>query len=304
MRVALFFDGKNFYSGWRAAERPRLSFPALAQWLVRRVGGNFLWGAHYYTSVETGGASETQSQEALRAYLEMLDLQPGYFVRRFPRKAMSYACQHCGQQNRFTQEKEVDTTLVADILRLAAVNAFDIVVLLSGDADHAPAIEGVRALGKQAYVATWGKVSLSKRIRQAAFDHVDLLDGLAAFGEPPRDELTEAPAPGLGGEDVAPSLAEQPLPLLPGNGEAPPATRPPAGGDVVTLFVREVGRAEEKFDEGYVGLNYFLTRWKSDALDPSPDLRRRILDQAVATGRVEIYDAKDGAKAVRCRPAA
>ena len=53
MRVALFFDGKNFYSGWRdAANGRRIDFVRLSEWLVKRAGGTYLWGAHYYTGVE------------------------------------------------------------------------------------------------------------------------------------------------------------------------------------------------------------------------------------------------------------
>ena len=55
MKVALFFDGKNFYSGWRErASRQPLDFTALSRWLVRRVGGDILWGSYYYTGIETG----------------------------------------------------------------------------------------------------------------------------------------------------------------------------------------------------------------------------------------------------------
>ena len=86
--------------------------------------------------------------------------------------------------------------MVADMLRLAAVGAFDILVLMSGDADHAPAVEGVRALGRQAYVATWGGIGLSRRIRRAAFDHIDLCDSLVECGRQwPTGEGDENGAP-------------------------------------------------------------------------------------------------------------
>lgn len=272
MRVAIFFDGKNFYAGWRGSNRPRIDFPALARWLVRRVGGTSLWGALYYTAVESGEAADSQAQEALRSYLDMLDLQPGYFVHRFPRKPIGISCPSCGAPQRFTTETGVDTAIAADAVRLAAIGAYDTLVLVSGDGDHAPIVEAVRALGRQAYVATWGRASLSRTLRLAAFDHIDFLDGVGEFVEGGAEGLT--PIEG---------------------GEAPAA--PPA--DPLDVFVQEVRRAQEKFDEGYVGLHYFLTRWKSDRLDPSAEVRRRVLDDAVAAGVVEIYDAPDGAKAVR-----
>ena len=157
MRVAIFIDGKNFYAGWkdRAGGR-RIDFGEMARWVVTRAGGQALWGAYYYTGVETGPAASTEGQLKLTGFLDMLEMQPGFFVERFPRKANTFQCAACGAENRYTQEKEVDTTMVADMLRFAAVDAFDVLVLMSGDADYAPAIEGVRAIGKQAFVATWG----------------------------------------------------------------------------------------------------------------------------------------------------
>jgi len=277
MRVAIFFDGKNFYAGWRGSSRPRIDFPALARWVVRRAGGATLWGAHYFTALEIGDGADTQAQEALRSYLDMLDLQPGFFVHRFPRKPMGATCQTCGAPQRINQETAVDTAMAAEAVRLAAVGAYDTLVLVSGDGDHTPIVDAVRALGKQVYVATWGRASLSRYMRLAAFDHIDFLDGLSEFVE----RGSSAP--------------------LPDEGPAPPPDAPEVEtpADPLDIFVQEVRRAQAKFDEGYVGLHYFLTRWKSDRLDPSAEARRRILDDAVEAGVVEIYDAPDGAKAVR-----
>ncbi len=180
MRVALFFDGKNFYSGWKErASGLTIDFPKLSSWLVARVGGTVFTGADYYTGVEP--EVEPGTPNRLAGFLEMLEFQAGYFVHRFPRKKRSVRCEACGVENHHTTEKEVDTTMVADMVRLAAVGAFDILVLMSGDSDHAPAIEGVRSLGKIAYVSTWGGAGLSTRLRKAAFDHIDLSSGLAEF---------------------------------------------------------------------------------------------------------------------------
>jgi uncharacterized LabA/DUF88 family protein len=287
MRVALFFDGKNFYRGYKqVAPGQRIDFPGMAQWLVERVGGTSLWGAYYYTGIGTGEAGEEEGQQSLARFLDMLETQPGFFVKRFPRKVRTLRCPHCQSLNRYTQEKEVDTTMVADILRLAASGAFDTLVLVSSDSDHAPAIESLRALGRQAYVATWGGVGLSGRLRHAAFDHLDLSRGLDAFasdsriGEGDRDGVSGR-ARGLGeGAD------EYPLDVS-------------LSDEVEDAFLSELRRAEAKFDEGYVGVNYFLTRWQGDVLDESPEIRRRVLDRLVRAGRVEIYTAGDGAQAIR-----
>lgn len=292
MRVALFFDGKNFYRGYRqVASGRRIDFPSMARWLVERVNGTFLWGAYYYTGVGSGEPGDDEGAQSLSRFLDMLETQPGFFVKRFPRKIKTLRCPHCQGLNRFTQEKEVDTTMVADILSGAAVGAFDILVLVSGDADHAPAMEGIRSLGKQAYVATWSGSGLSSRLRNTAFDHIDLSAGLSLFASEGRTTFVP---------DMPPSLRESSTNL--DRSEVAAAVEAAVDADAVDeSFLKELRRAQAKFEEGYVGVNYFLTRWQGDVLQDSPEARRRVLDRLVREGRVEIYTASDGAQAIHER---
>lgn len=327
MRVCIFFDGKNFHSGWRdEAGGKRLTFPKLSRWLVDKVGGSLLWGAYYYTGIEMGPAAVTEGQKKLAGFLDMLELQPGFFVKRFPRKSTMFQCAQCGAENRYTQEKEVDTTMVADMLRLAAVGAFDVLVLVSGDSDHAPAVEGVRMLGRQAYVSTWGRAGLSSRLRKAAFDHIDLLEGLSSFedAEGSGPPAPPGPEPRYAIDDLPPASPSQPQ-----NGQASPASqgaqpdatgeegepeegeapRPPAEDGAPTyeptneeaIFIEELRGAERRLRNGYVGANYFVTRWQSSRMDPSPDARRRMLEHLVTAGLIEVYHAPDGNAALRAR---
>ena len=273
MRIALFIDGKNFYAGWRdKAEGKKIDFSKMARWLVDRANGSRMWGAWYYTGIETGNNASSDGQQKLLNFLDMIEMQPGFFVKRFPRKSQSFQCEHCGEDNHYTQEKEVDTTMVADMLRMAAVNAFDALILISGDADYTPALEGVQAIGKQSYVATWGGAGLSGRIRKAAFDHIDLLTGLDIFGYTDSEsDIQEATNP----QYVVESEHD--------------------------VFVEEVRKAQAKFEGGYVGANYFITRWGSELIDENPENRRKMLDMLVEQERIEIYDAPDGKKAIRVR---
>jgi len=294
MRVGIFFDGKNFYSGWRAAaEGTTIDFIKLSEWLVAEVGGTRLWGAYYYTGIETGELAKTEGQKKLVGFLDHLELLRGFFVHRFPRKVRRRSCEHCGSPNVYTLEKEVDTTMVADMLRLAAVNAFDAAILVSGDSDHAPAVEGVRAIGKQVFVATWGKEGLSPRIRKAAFDHIDLTEGLPHF-------LSTSRA-------VPPAPPSKPLPAAPVPTTVPrsqPGSVPSQGvdkGDAESVFLEELARAESYFKSGYVGLNYFLRNWKCPRLAPDFQARNRILQKLVEREKVEVYDAPDGNKALRTK---
>jgi uncharacterized LabA/DUF88 family protein len=317
MRVAIFFDGKNFHAGYRETARGaniRLDFPELARWLVDRVGGTRLWGAHYYTGIERGEDALTAGQQGLAKFLQMLEVQPGYFVHRFNRKVMHRPCAECGAETAFSHEKEVDTTMVADMVRLAAVDGFDILVLVSGDADLAPAVEHVRDLGKQVFVATWGRTSLAARLRQASFDHIDLQAGLAAFGTvqplPLSDRETavmaaDLPVPAASSTDpIGPVVSEDQLPE--GVMTVPPKAEPAvlavdAASAAQATMLEELARAERKFAGGYVGVNYFLHSWRSNLLDPTPEVRQRLLDALVAAGQIEIYDAPDGSKAMRRR---
>lgn len=279
MRVVLFFDGKNFYAGWKDQTAGRdIDFRKLADWIVKNVGGTHLWGAYYYTGVDSETVPRSTSQEKLENFLEMLELQPGFFVQRFAQRTRYATCASCGAQNRFSQEKEVDTTMVADMLRLAAVGAFDIAVLISGDADLVPAVEGVRALGKQVFVASWGASGLSSRIRRAAFDHLDLSLGLGQFAR--SGDSYHSDEPPMNGEAAA-AIVESP--------------------EAATICLEEIKRAQTALPGGYIGVHFFVTRWRSEKLNETPDIRRRLLDRLVEGGKIEIYLTEDGIQALRLK---
>lgn len=273
MKVAIFVDGKNFYKGYQQhAIGRRLNFPRLAAWLSQQAGGSLLVGCHYYTGLETGTEPD-ERRDGLAGFLTMLEMQRGYFVHRFPRRTESFCCKSCGAENAFTKEKEVDTTMVADMLQMAAVGAFDALVLVSGDADHAPAVEGVRSLGKIVFVSTWGGHGLAPRIRRASFDHIDLVQGLPEF-EYTADELA----------------AMRPI-----------GPQPRASSSSEEIFLNELRRAQDyhRGGGGYVGVKYFLTRWKGEGFDMPEADKQHIFDQLLRDGRVELYDVEEGRKGLR-----
>jgi hypothetical protein len=211
------------------------------------------------------------------------------------------------------------------MLRLAAVDAFDVLVLISGDTDHAPAVEGVRLLGKQVYVASWGGLGLSPRLRRAAFDHINLVDGLAEFAVKIEASPANTPLPNPLDSSASHALkavvSESPIAsasphVSENSAEKPLATTTTVAGagvlhdksltaatvppDARDAFLDELRRAEAKFTTGYVGKSYFLSRWQSSRLDASTVIRGRVLDRLVRDGLVEIYNATDGAQALRC----
>lgn len=263
MRVCLFFDGKNFYEGLERA-RPgnhRLDYGGLARWLVERAGGSRLVGAHYYTGVPEREDPNAAQLRGLTHFLDGLEFVEGFFVHRFGRSRRSARCGSCGVDSAWYEEKEVDTSIAVDMLRLAHADAFDVMVLASGDADHAPAAEAVRDLGKEVWLANWGDAALAPRLRRAAYAHIDLLQ------ECPRHILREAPQP-----------APEPKPVD------------------ETSFLAELERAQRYFESngGYLGRGYFLHRWRGHGLPALPDERETMLDALLESGRIEEIEAEGG----------
>ncbi len=267
-KVAIFVDGKNFYEGLRASgTASRIDFTGLARHVVRTVGGSVLTGLHYYTGVEhrvpEGEGGEAEGRGSLEGFLAYLETQPGCFVHRFQRRPRTVTCNKCGHVHAFTEEKEVDTSLVATMIRQAAVDAFDAAVLCSGDADHTPALEALRDLGKPAWVATFGGHGLARRLRQAAYGHIDLVGAMGG-----RVEQNEDPRP----------------------------ASEPSAIDISGA----VAEAEEYFGASrYVGLNMFLNDWRSDKLPRDPVERQRQVQEEIDAGALEVYEAEDGRKALR-----
>jgi hypothetical protein len=135
-------------------------------------------------------ASADESREAkLRDWLtNWLDRQPSYDVKirtRRPRRhpvhcracdTLMTNCPNCSTPLTISEEKGVDSALVTDLLSLAWQRAYDVAVLVSGDADLHPG-RGVRAepgpqgdqrglaeQGASAPGACWGSFPLDKLI--------------------------------------------------------------------------------------------------------------------------------------------
>jgi uncharacterized LabA/DUF88 family protein len=289
MRVAIWLDGNNFYAGWRlTAAGSRIDFGDLARWITHQAGGSELTGAWYYTGVD-GEAEESKavaSRARLGGFLTMLEHVPGFFVKRFPRVTRTSHCSSCGAEHTYSQEKGVDTNMVVDMIRLAANNAFDVMVLVTGDADHIPGVQAVREYGKRVLVCTWGGYGLSQRLRAESWGHLDLLEGLQAFSTPPVTlevvERTES-------DETLDSDTEP---------ETEDVGDPASSPGMHAAFLSELERAERHFDSGYVGLALFLHRWMTQQ-DLPHWMRPTILDVLVAQGKVEVYETGDGKMALR-----
>jgi uncharacterized LabA/DUF88 family protein len=269
MRVALFFDGKNHMKDLRRAAGDRwLDHETLARWTVAHVGGDHLFAAYYYTGVPTP-QDDGQERHALTDLLEDLERKPGFFVRRFNRRVATRECPHCQGVITYTEEKMVDTSLVADMILLAVRDAYDIAVVFSGDLDIAPGLQAIHSLGKRGWIATFGDGGLSRSLTRAAWGSIDLLKHLESFsyadlGTVPIEKVPESP-------------------------------------DEVDLEVlRELRRAMGHFAAGggFVGAHYFIHRWKGHHIPEAPELRRQALQRLMGKNLVETY-VNDGKTALR-----
>src|SRR5947207_2611515 len=81
MKVAIFFDGQNFYrSLTRYEDSLRVDYDRLAAWMTQQVGGPsaLFSGAYYYVGLSA------DAPPAVEGFLKGLELRPGYFVKRDP----------------------------------------------------------------------------------------------------------------------------------------------------------------------------------------------------------------------------
>lgn len=259
MKVALFFDGKNFHMALqRYASTLKIDYNELANWLTRQVssgGGDFV-GAHYYT----GFTPPSQSgSEEFSDFLKSLEVQLGYFVNREPRVRRTAKCKECGFTYTYRTEKRVDTRLVADMIHFAAVNAYDVAILLSGDQDFAPAVDAINALGKRVYLAAWSGHGVSKELRVRCYGQIRLEEGESEFST----------GRSRGG-DVSYALSES--------------------DDPEENMLAEIARASE-YHRAYVSRGHFVNRWRPQFnLPATGDDREAMLDKLIAEGRVLEYD--------------
>jgi hypothetical protein len=269
MKVSIFFDGQNFYrSLQRYDEALRVDYDRLAAWITNAVGGAaaVFGGAYYYVGLSA------DAPPLVEGFLKGLELRPGYFVKREPRVRRSGRCPSCGGDYEYTTEKRVDTRLVADIIQYAAIGAFDVAVLVSGDDDFVPAVEAVNALGRQVWVATWSAEELSKDLRVRCFGQIHLSEGVGAFRvERPRT-FERAPT------RMAPSRVARPVTL-------------PASEVVLERALQELQRAEARLP--HVSRGYFVMRWKSHQLPPVGAEREALVQQLIGAGLAEVFEIKD-----------
>lgn len=157
---ALFlFDGPNFYKNLKHArlERGHVDYYRLAQNISM---GRTIVDVIFFTSPvdQTTDAENYKNQQRFFAALTKsgVTLQLGTLVTRAVScsscRARPIQCKRCGREQVVKTEKSVDVKIALKILSGCFNNLYDVVYLASCDSDLVPAIDMVRAMGKQAFL--------------------------------------------------------------------------------------------------------------------------------------------------------
>jgi uncharacterized LabA/DUF88 family protein len=172
LRVSMYVDGFNLYHGMHSRFQRRylwLDLQALATKLLK--AGQKLEEVHYFTARMRGGgdsaARQTEYLGALRA--TGVNVVEG----RFQEKHLQ--CRACRTPWLSYEEKESDVSLSVSLVEHAAMDKFDVVLLLTGDSDMCPAVRAVRRLNPQARViAVFPPARTSGDLRRTAHGSMQL----------------------------------------------------------------------------------------------------------------------------------
>ncbi|MDI6815412.1 MAG: NYN domain-containing protein [Dehalococcoidales bacterium] len=169
-RVAVFVDGSNLYFAVRDGlhRQDIIDVERLAKKLIK---GRQLVRIYYYHVPRLEGEPEAarRHQAFLNrlGYVDYLQLRLGRIVPRL----LKLRCQSCDKDiEHITHiQKGVDTRIVIDMVGLALLDAYDVAILVSGDADLAEAVnfikEHTRKYVENAYIMWQG---WAKNLREAA----------------------------------------------------------------------------------------------------------------------------------------
>lgn len=198
-KVRIFIDFWNFQAGWNArlgrgsdgkvAEQcdwmvlPRVLLRETAS-VLSAVGieeGCSLEETLVYASVDRLNPNE----EKLRGWLSnFVDRLPSFKVTIHERRSRAFGahcrecgvetsnCPSCGSAFKRSVEKGVDTALVTDLLALGFEGAFDVALLVSSDADFAPAARYLQARGMKVINVAWPNEG--HELKKACWADVDL----------------------------------------------------------------------------------------------------------------------------------
>ncbi len=160
-RVMVFIDGSNFYRCLKSQfGMVNVDFLKLASLLC---SNRKLIRIYYYNAVVRQEDGEERYKEQQRFFERLRDVP--YLELRLGRLE---------KRGNTVVEKGIDVAIATDMLRRAYSNAYDTAILVSGDADLVPAVEGAKDLGKHVENA-FVYIGHSRHLRQTC-DRFTLLD--------------------------------------------------------------------------------------------------------------------------------
>jgi uncharacterized LabA/DUF88 family protein len=158
-RVAVFIDGSNLYNGMR--DNLTGTRVNLQEFVAQLVCKRHLVRTYYYNAPLTDDY-DTERREGQQRFFESLSRIPyvtvrlGRLHRRFDGTLV---------------EKGVDVAIAVESLSLAYENAYDTVLLVSGDGDYVQLVEAIKRKGKHVECAMFRNQSAGVLIEYADVFH-------------------------------------------------------------------------------------------------------------------------------------
>jgi len=168
-RVMIFIDGSNLHWGIKGYNKAnstnlKIDYVKLTSLLA---AGRSLTRTIYYCSKPVPPGRPTQTR--FLDYLRHIGIQ-------VVEKPLKVRYDPAIKRDR-TVEKGVDVALAIDLIGMAWENAYDIAILVSGDADYVGAVSKVMSKGKNVEVVCFQQ-TLSRELKQTALK-ITLLDNVA-----------------------------------------------------------------------------------------------------------------------------
>jgi uncharacterized LabA/DUF88 family protein len=190
-RVRIFIDFWNFQLQWNnchsrlgttgIVQIPWKDLPAILTAEAAKGQPAKFAGAHVYASVDPDNKNDKNLSRWLHHGLASIT---GYRVEVKNRKlkgpircqeeqcrAEITTCPSCKKPLRATGEKGIDAAVITDLLSMAFDGNYDIGVLVSGDADYAPAVEYIQKKTDRQIVQAFFKAH-GDQLRTACWDHI------------------------------------------------------------------------------------------------------------------------------------
>jgi hypothetical protein len=199
LRVRIYVDFWNFQLGWNEANKtsgtivqiPWRELPQILTTEASKGQAAKFAGVHVYASVNVSSPKDRNLNKWLH---HTLASYTGYSVdvrERKPRnravrcqeescKTSISTCPSCNTPLRSAGEKGVDAAIITDLIASAFDDNYDIGVLISGDADLAPAVRYIQKKTDKQVVQAYFR-SHGDELRNACWDHVFMDDLMPKF---------------------------------------------------------------------------------------------------------------------------